>query len=65
MSNSDNKYLDQFQLPASARAALTRTVGDDLVKAIVSDNRRGWAPTPPKPKSVVDELVEKFNPKAE
>jgi hypothetical protein len=65
MSNSDNKYIDQFSLPASAREALCRNVGDDLIKAIVSDNRPGWAPTPPKPKSVVDELVEKFNPKAE
>jgi hypothetical protein len=53
MSERDNKYLDQFQLPASAREALTRTVGDDLIKAIVADNYKRWAPTPPKPKSEV------------
>ena len=65
MSNSDNKYIDQFSLPASAREALCRNVGDDLIKAIVGDNTRRWAPTPPKPKSIVDQLVERFNPKAE
>jgi hypothetical protein len=36
MSDRDNKYLDQFQLPASAREALCRNVGDDLMGAIVA-----------------------------
>ena len=62
---SDTKYLDQFQLPASATEAMAKAVSTDVVQAIVQDNIRRWAPTPPKPKSVVDELVERFNPKAD
>ena len=62
---SDTKYLDQFSLPRSATEAMAKAVPSDVVQAIVQDNMRRWAPTPPKPKSVVDELVEKFNPKGD
>jgi hypothetical protein len=47
-------------MPQSALDAMAKAVPDDVV-----DNYNRWAPTPPKPKSVVDELVERFNPKAD
>jgi hypothetical protein len=40
--------------------AMAKAVPDDVV-----DNCNRWAPTPPKPKSVVDERVERFNLKAD
>ena len=52
-------------MPQPALDAMAKAVPDDVVKAIVGDNYNCWAPTPPKPKSVVDELVERFNPKAD
>jgi len=43
-----------------------RAVPDSVVKAIVEDHYgRRWTPTPPPPKSIVDQLVEKFGPKAD
>ena len=64
MSLSD-KIIDKLGMPASATEAMAKAVPTDLIQAIVGDNYRRSAPTPPKPKSVVDELVEKFNPKAD
>jgi hypothetical protein len=64
MSTSDD-LINRLKMPPSAVEAMAKTVPTDVVQAIVADNTRRWAPTPPKPKSVVDELVEKFNPKAD
>ena len=65
MSTRD-KLIDRLQIPKSAVAEMAKAVPTDVVKGIVSDHYRRSAPTPPpKPKSVVDELVEKFNPKAD
>jgi hypothetical protein len=61
MSSSD-KIIDKLRMPASAVADMARAVPTDVVKGIVSDNTRGWAPTPPAPKSIVDTLVERFGP---
>jgi hypothetical protein len=64
--SSSNKIIDKLAMPKSAVEDMARAVPTDLVKGIVSDHYRRSAPTPPpKPKSVVDELVEKFNPKAD
>ena len=48
----------------SAVAGLARAVPDDVVRAIVGDHYQRAAPTPPPAKSIVDQLVEKFGPKA-
>jgi len=42
--------------------AMARAVPTDVVKGIVSDHYKRAAPTPPAPKSIVDQLVEKFGP---
>jgi len=44
----------------SATHAFVNAVPDQLVKEIVADNYRRAAPTPTRPKSVIDALVEKF-----
>jgi len=60
MSSSD-KIIDKLSMPASAMDTLAQAVPTDVVRAIVSDP----APTPPLAKSIVDQLVEKFGPKAD
>jgi hypothetical protein len=57
---SDEKYIDRLAMPKSAVEAMARAVPTDVVKGIVSDHTRGWAPTPPAPKSIVDTLLERF-----
>jgi hypothetical protein len=52
--------IDCLKMPASAVADLVKAVPDQLVKEIVADHYRRVAPTPPRPKSVIDALVEKF-----
>jgi hypothetical protein len=42
--------------------AMARAVPTDVVKGIVGDHYKRAAPTPPAPKSIVDQLVEKFGP---
>jgi len=39
--------------------------GTARIRAIVRDNYRRSAPTPPAPKNIVDTLLEKFGPKAD
>jgi len=60
--SSSNKIIDKLAMPKSAVADLARAVPTDLIKAIVGDNYRRSAPTPPPQKSVVDTLLEKFGP---
>jgi hypothetical protein len=55
--------LDRLKMPASAVADLVKAVPDQLVKEIVADHYQRAAPTPPRPKSVIDALVEKFGMK--
>ena len=62
---SDDRYIDRLQMPQSAVADMARAVPTDLVKAIVRDNYRRSAPTPPAPKGIVDTLLERFAPKAD
>ena len=62
---SDDRYIDRLRMPPSAVADMARAVPTDLVKAIVGDNYRRSAPTPPPAKSIVDTLLEKFAPKAD
>ena len=62
---SDDRYIDRLRMPASAVADMARAVPTDLVKAIVGDNYRRSAPTPPAPKGIVDTLLERFAPKAD
>jgi len=47
-------------MPRSALDALVKAVPDEMVKEIVVDHYRRAAPTPTRPKSVIDALVEKF-----
>jgi hypothetical protein len=61
MSSSD-KIIDKLGMSKSAVEAMARAVPDDVVRGIVSDHTRGWAPTPPPQKSIVDQLVERFAP---
>jgi hypothetical protein len=62
---SDDRYIDRLRMPPSAVADMARAFPTDLVKAIVGDNYRRSAPTPPPAKSIVDTLLEKFAPKAD
>ena len=57
--------IDRLRMPKSAVDALAKAVPDDVVRAIVGDHYQRAAPTPPPAKSIVDELVEKFGPKAD
>jgi len=49
----------------TAVEALVKAVPTEVVQAIVADNYKRAAPTPPAPKSIVDSLVERFGPKAD
>ena len=49
-------------MPPSATEVTARAVPTDLVKAIVGDNYRRAAPTPPVPKGLVESLVENSSP---
>ena len=60
---SDDRYIDKLTMPRSAVDALVKAVPDQLVKEIVADNYRRAAPTPARPKSVIDALVETFGKK--
>ena len=60
---SDDRYFDKLKMPRSALDALVKAVPDQVVKEIVADHRRGAAPTPTRPKSAIDALVEKFSMK--
>jgi len=53
---SDDRYIDKLTMSLSAPDAL-KAVPDQLVKEIVADHS---APTPARPKSIIDALVEKF-----
>ena len=55
--------IDRLQMPRSAIDALVKAFPDDVVRAIVGDHYRRAAPTPARPKSVIDTLVEKFGKK--
>jgi len=55
--------IDRLRMPQSAMADLVKAVPDQLVKEIVADHYRRAAPTPTRPKSVIDALVEKFGKK--
>ena len=57
---SDDRYIDKLTMPRGALDTLVKAVPDQLVKEIVADHYRRVAPTPPRPKSVIDALVEKF-----
>jgi hypothetical protein len=57
--------IDRLRMPAPAVVDLAKAVPDDVVRAIVGDHYKRAAPTPPAPKSIVDTLVERFNPKAD
>jgi hypothetical protein len=57
---SDDRYIDKLTMPRSALDALVKAVPDQLVKEIVADNYRRAAPTPTRPQSVIDALVERF-----
>ena len=48
---SDDQYIDKLTMP------------DQAVKEIVADHYRRAAPTPARPKSLIDALVEKFGKK--
>ena len=56
----DDQYIDKLTMPQSAMDALVKAVPDQLVKEIVADNYRRAAPTPARPQSAIDALVEKF-----
>jgi len=60
---SDDRYIDKLTMTRSALNAFVKAVRDQLVKEIVADNYRRAAPTPARPKSVIDALVEKFGKK--
>jgi len=60
---SDDRYFDKLKMPRTALDALVKAVPDQLVKEIVADHYRRAAPTPTRPKSVIDALVEKFGMK--
>ena len=60
---SDDRYIDKLTMTRSALNALVKAVPDQLVKEIVADHYRRAAPTPTRPKSVIDALVEKFGKK--
>jgi|AmaraimetFIIA100_FD_contig_121_216428_length_451_multi_4_in_0_out_0_1 hypothetical protein len=57
---SDDRYMDKLTMTRSALDALVKAVPDQLVKEIVADNYRRAAPTPTRPQSVIDALVERF-----
>jgi hypothetical protein len=57
---SDDRYIDKLTMPRSALDALVKAVPGQLVKKIVVDNYHRTPPTPPRPKSVIDALVEKL-----
>ena len=57
---SDDRYIDKLTMPRSAVDALVKAVPDQLVREIVADNYRRAAPTPARPQSLIDALVEKF-----
>jgi hypothetical protein len=59
---SDDRYIDKLTMPRSALDAFVK-VPDQLVKEIVADHYRLAAPTPARPQSVIDALVEKFDMK--
>jgi hypothetical protein len=61
---SSSDLIDRLAMPRSAVDAMAKAVPTDVVRAIVSDHYKRAAPTPPPAKSIVDELVEKFGPKA-
>jgi hypothetical protein len=61
----DDGLIDRLRMSKSTIDAMAKAVPTDAAKAVVGDNYGRWASTPPKPKSVVDESVEKFNPKAD
>ena len=54
---SDDRYFDKLKMPRTALDALVKAVPDQLVKEIVADHYRRAAPTPTRPKSVIDALV--------
>ena len=56
----DDQYIDKLTMPQSAMDALVKAVPDQLVREIVADNYRRAAPTPARPQSLIDALVEKF-----
>jgi len=56
----DDQYIDKLTMPQSAMDALVKAVPDQLVKEIVADHYRRAAPSPARPQSVIDALVEKF-----
>jgi hypothetical protein len=60
---SDDRYIDKLTMTRSALNAFVEAVRDQLVKEIVADNYRRAAPTPARPKSLIDALVEKFGKK--
>src|SRR5262249_48657720 len=57
---SDDRYIDKLTMTRSALDALVKAVPDQLVKEIVADNYRRAVPTPTRPQSVIDALVERF-----
>ena len=57
--------IDRLQMPRSAIDALVKAFPDDVVRAIVGDHYQRAAPTPAPANSIVDQLVEKFGPKAD
>jgi len=59
----DDRYIDKLTMPPSALDALVKAVPDQLVREIVADHYRRAAPTPTRPKGVIDALVEKFGVK--
>jgi hypothetical protein len=62
---TSEKLIDALRMPQSATEAMAKAVPTDVVRAIVADNYRRSAPTPPPAKSIVDTLLEKFAPKAD
>jgi hypothetical protein len=60
---SDDRYIDKLTMPRSALDALVKAVPDQLIKQVVADHYRRAAPSPARPKSVIDALVEKFGMK--
>jgi hypothetical protein len=46
-------------MPASAADAMVKAVGDEVVRAIVTDHYRGIVPPAP----LVDRLVQRFGPR--
>jgi len=57
---SDDRYMDKLTMTRSALGALVKEVPDQLVKEIVAEIYRRAAPTPTRPQSVIDALVERF-----